>query len=140
MTIRTIALAAAVATLLSFGPASAQTMGWPEASSVQTQLYFGLRTTDGTGVSEQEWAQFIFDVVTPRFPEGLTVLNAYGQGRSTPKTGAPIMFSETTKLLILIHPNTADEAAKIEAIKAEYNKRFNQDSVFHVDFPARLVK
>ena len=36
----------------------------------------------GGEVSEEEWRAFLETEVTPRFPDGLTVLTAYGQWRS----------------------------------------------------------
>lgn len=104
---------------------------------VQSQLYFGLRSLDGSGVSEQEWARFLAEVITPRFPDGLTVLGAYGQGRSGPPT-TPIT-AETTKILVIVHPATEEAKKKLTEIKQAYMKTFNQDSVFHVEVPARLV-
>lgn len=130
--------AAFVAIFLVLAPvASADQHPWPEAPVIQTQLYFGLRTADGEGVSEQAWTRFLAEIVTPRFPDGLTVLNAYGQSRR----GAPQpddMLAETTKLLIIVHPNTAEAQVAIGEIKAGYSERFRQNGVFHVDFPARI--
>lgn len=127
------------AALISFTLASTTLPAMAQAKTdlVQAQLYFGLRSADGSGVSEQEWARFLSDVVTPRFPDGLTVLGAYGQGRSGPPT--PIVVAETTKLLIIVHPDDAASRQKLAEIKQEYAKAFNQDSVFHVELPARLV-
>jgi len=61
-------------------PASAQ--GWAE-----TDLYFGLGPADHPeqGVSEAEWRAFLDREVTPRFPSGLSVIDAYGQWRARPR-------------------------------------------------------
>jgi len=108
-----------------------------KTDAVQAQLYFGLRSADGKGVSEQAWAKFLADVVTPRFPDGLTVLAAYGQGRSGPPPFP--MMAETTKLLIIVHPDDEASRQKLNEIKQAYKETFTQDSVFHVEVPARLV-
>lgn len=130
--------AALLAWVLAAAPAAAQSPHWPDYKTLQTQMFFGLFSADGNGVSEQEWATFVREVVTPRFPDGLTVLNAYGQGTSTP--AATGVESETTKMLIVVHENTNDAQSKFAEIKAEYRTRFGQKGVFHVDFPARIVE
>lgn len=131
--LRSAILAAA---LLFALPAAAQTPVWPGATMLHTQLYFGLRSADGAGVSEQQWQTFLAEVVTPRFPDGLTVLNAYGQGRTSP--AAPIT-AETTKVLIIVHPHSQAAQNALAEIKAEYARRFRQPGVFHTDWPARIA-
>ncbi len=86
-----------LASLLA-GPARAQdnavsAPGWqptPWADSVflESQLFFNLNTPDGRGVSEQQWVQFVAEVVAPRFPGGLTVLEA--QGLAAAPAPAPV--------------------------------------------------
>lgn len=132
--------AALVAMFLMLAPAvaSADQHPWPEASVIQTQLYFGLRSADGEGVSEQAWARFLAEIVTPRFPDGLTVLNAHGQSLRRGAAQPEDVLAGTTKLLIIVHPNTAEAQVAIGEIKAGYSERFHQISAFHVDFPARI--
>jgi hypothetical protein len=43
------------------------------------ELYFGLSKPKAKTISEFEWQVFLNRVVTPRFREGLTVIDAYGQ-------------------------------------------------------------
>src|SRR5689334_13609346 len=59
-------------------PAAAN--GW-----VDTHLYFGLGPADHPeqGVSESDWRTFLDREVTPRFPSGLSVVDLYGQWRSS---------------------------------------------------------
>ncbi len=126
-----LAVCAAGATL----PARAQD-GTGEIAAVQTTLYFGLKSADGRGVSEQEWARFLAEVVTPRFPQGLTVVTAYGQG-SNP--GADAVLAELTKVLIVVHPDDEANAAKISEIKQKYSEDFGQTGVFHTEADVRIV-
>lgn len=123
-------------------PAASPTPGWqatPWADSVmiQTQLFFSLATADGKGVSEQQFAQFMEEVVRPRFPDGMTVLDAYGQGKGG-TGGALAMLHASTKLVILVHPNTPDAQAKLTEIKAQFRSRFGGSDIFHLDFPVRI--
>lgn len=133
----------AAACLLSVGvlataaalPARAQD-GAGEISAVQTTLYFGLKTADGRGVSEQQWARFLAEVVTPRFPQGLTVVTAYGQGTNP---GADAVIAEMTKVLIVVHPDDAANAAKIAEIKTQYSQDFGGAGAFHTEADVRIV-
>ncbi len=121
----------------SAGPAAAVAQDAPAAqAAVQSTLYFGLKSQDGTGVSEQAWAKFLAEVVTPRFPHGLTVLSAYGQGASP---GPDAVLAELTKVLIIVHSGTEADAAKISEIKAKYSEAFDQPGVFHTDSDVRIV-
>jgi hypothetical protein len=117
---------------------SADQHPWPEASVLQTQLYFGQRSADGEGVSEQAWTRFLAEIVTPRFPDGLTILDAYGQSHASGNLQPDDVRAGATKLLIIVHPNTAEAQVAIGEIKAGYRQRFHEIGVFHVDFPARI--
>src|SRR5687768_14431484 len=48
---------------------------------VRAELYFGTTRPDGSIVSEAEWSDFLDAEITPRFPDGLTVLTGLGQFR-----------------------------------------------------------
>lgn len=120
-------------------PARAAEPDWPEPNAVQSTLYFGLKSAAGGGVSEQEWTRFLAEVITPRFPDGLTVLQAYGQAGGT-RAKTDDVLAETTKVLIVVHPNTAEAAKALAEIKAEYKARFDNTGVFHTDAPVRMAE
>lgn len=105
----------------------------PPAKLERTELYFGLSRPDGRTVTAEQWQIFVNDVITPRFPAGLSVIDAAGQWRSADGSIA----HEPSKLLLLIHPaDTASETA-IEAIRTRYRERFQQASVLKVTVSAR---
>jgi hypothetical protein len=104
------------------------------AEMVRTELYFGRSQTDGGQVSDQQWEQFIEEEVTPRFPDGYTVVDGSGHWRLA--SGATTR--ESSKLLILIHSAGPDADAKIEDIRAAYRDRFKQESVLRSDERARV--
>ena len=82
----------------------------------RTELFFGLSRPGGT-VSESEFKAFVDGHVTPRFPDGLTLLSGTGQFRGS--NGAVVV--EGAKLLILLVPLQDREAdMKIEQIRREY--------------------
>lgn len=93
---------------------------------VQDELYFG-RNKPGGAVSNRDFLIFLQNIVTPRFPDGLTVLDADGQflGRNG-------IIREKTKILILIHPNSQEDRRQIQEIVDEYKKQFQQKSVLRV--------
>lgn len=93
---------------------------------VQDELYFG-RNKPGGEVSEQDFQMFLQNVVTPRFPDGLTVLNTLGQFR-----GSKGIIIEKTKLLILIHSNSQEDRREIQEIIDKYKDQFQQESVLRV--------
>ena len=100
--------------------------------AIATQLFFGLsRLEDGT-VGEAEWQAFLADTVTPRFPAGFTVLAAEGQWRDE---GKAAILRESSRILLIVHPAGADEAALAALIDA-YKTRFRQQSVLRLDTKA----
>ena len=89
-------------------------------------LFFG--RSDATGaevVSEEAWSDFLADTVTPRFPDGLTVIDARGQWQL--ESGA--IQREGTKILYVL-TDTGDGGVRLlDAISEEYKRRFGQESV-----------
>lgn len=104
--------------------------GW-----VRTELYFGLGLANVTDASEARWRQFLDTEVTPRFPSGLTVIEAYGQWRDL---GAAEPERLRSKLLVLLHPATAENEAAIEAIRLAWKKLSGDLSVLRVTQPAAV--
>ena len=107
-------------------PAAPSACRAPLKAMTQVDLYFGRNIPGGGEVSDAQWRQFLDEVVTPRFPDGLSVLDVYGQWKST-RTGA--LARERSKRLSIIVPDAAAAAANVEAIKAAYKQRFRQESV-----------
>jgi len=95
--------------------------------AVQDTLYFGTGTPDGA-VTAGEWTAFLETMVTPRFPQGLTVSEASGQWRG--KDGSTIR--ESSHVLQLAHPGDAASEESIAAIIAAYKARFRQEAVLRV--------
>lgn len=101
----------------------------------RTELYFGSQKPDGSAVTEAEFAQFLDAIVTPRFPDGLTLLSGYGQFRNADD----VIVEEQSFVLILLYPRE-DKAAttEIEEIRDAYKDAFAQESVLRVDSMARV--
>ncbi len=100
---------------------------------LRTELYFGRSKPDGSSVTDEEWDKFLAEVVTPRFPDGFTVVDGLGQFRD--KNGK--ISREQSKILILLYPRKQrrNSGAKIEEIRSAYVKLFKQESVLRMDLP-----
>lgn len=96
---------------------------------VQYKLFMGRGGAAGEVVSDDDWDKFLAESVTPRFPDGLTVLDGYGQWRDA----SGRIKQERSKVLILYA--AGDESslrANIDAVSGEYEQRFGQESVLRV--------
>jgi hypothetical protein len=93
-------------------------------SQVSETFYFGTAKPQGV-VSAKEWSDFLAEVVTPRFPQGLTVWPAAGQWRG--EDGR--IVHEASFVLRLVHSGSAKEEAAVQTIASEYKKRFEQEAV-----------
>ncbi len=105
---------------------------------IETKLLFGLASADGSGVSEQEWEGFLAREVTPRFPDGLTVIAAYGQVKGEAHGSAQVV-REGMRLVLIYHPDTPEAAAKLAEIRRLYSERFHQWGVLQVTNAVRVT-
>jgi len=101
-----------------------------QQAAVQDLLYFGTAMPGGT-VTAEDWRLFLDTVVTPKFPEGLSVWPVAGQWKSA---AGPIV-REGSFVLDLVHPEGAGHDAAIGEIVASYKARFRQEAVMRVRSP-----
>jgi hypothetical protein len=92
---------------------------------VRDVVYFGRNRPQGGMVTDTDWRRFLDEVVTPRFPDGYTVVEAVGHWRG--RSGA--VEQERTELLTLLHPGRETAARAVAEIAAEYKRRFEQEAV-----------
>jgi hypothetical protein len=111
------------------------TVGVADTAWVSDALYFGLSKPAGGVVTDAEWEAFLRDVVTPRFPDGLTVWTARGQWRGA--DGA--VAREESRVVQLLHRPSAAADSSIVAIVAEYRSRFAQEAVMRVRSRAEVT-
>jgi hypothetical protein len=95
--------------------------------TVSDRLYFGRMTPDGL-VSDQAWREFLAEVVTPRFPDGLTVWAAEGQWRDASLR----ITREPALVLEIVHARDAASDAALRSIITAYRQRFRQQAVLWV--------
>ena len=101
---------------------------------VAERLFFGRAIPGGGSVSDEAWATFLREVVTPRFPEGLTVWRAEGQW--TDSLGR--MVQEHVMVVEVFHPASARADSALVEIAREYKRRFRQEVVLGASAPARV--
>lgn len=102
---------------------------------VRSELYFGVGTEgDSTSaISEAQWRAFLDKEVTSRFPDGLTVFDAYGQWLFRGKDGPERLNS---KVLVILHEDTPQRRADIEAIRLAWKQATRHQSVLWSRQPA----
>jgi hypothetical protein len=97
---------------------------------VRTELFFG---TDkpGPDVSDWQFNKFVDKNVTPRFPDGLTVLAGNGQWKEKDGT----ITKERSKVIVILYDvaEQPNDSKLIELIRDEYKKKFDQESVLRTD-------
>jgi hypothetical protein len=89
------------------------------------QLFFGRNIGDKQGVSEADFQKFVDQEITPKFPDGLTVIDGGGQWRGEENK----LIREAAKVVLIVLPKRGDAAARIEAVRNAYKTRFHQDAV-----------
>jgi len=99
---------------------------------VEVDFYFGRDIAARAGVTDAEWEDFAAREITPRFPDGFTMLDAHGQWRN-PETGT--VTQEASKLVRVIVPGGGNLSARVEAVSLAYRQRFHQDAVGIVSAP-----
>jgi hypothetical protein len=92
---------------------------------LRAELIFG-RSIKGGVVSEAAWRRFLDEEVTPRFPDGFTVIDGRGQWRGEGQTK---IVKEASKVLVVAMPGEAERRARLAAVAEAYKRRFRQESV-----------
>ena len=120
------------ALLASVTAPPAQTGGLPCPAGTERfteyRLFFGRSQGNVEVVSDAAWQAFLADEITPRFPDGLTVLDAAGQWRD----GRGTIVRERTKRVIILAKRDTDGMQRTDEIAAAYRQASGQESVLRV--------
>lgn len=100
----------------------------------KVELYFGL-SEKGKPITPQKWQSFVDNYITPSFPDGLTILDAYGQWRNEKKQ----IIKEKSKVVVLICAINDQTVKSVDAIKKKYCELYHQESVLEVDTKTEKV-
>jgi hypothetical protein len=136
-----LALAFTLTVCLADSPATATLKGDPARPEVahwlRSELYFGIGQADDPegGLREIQWQAFVDKEVTPRFPDGLTVFDAYGQWRPR---GSVVPSRLRSKVLVILYEDTEANRAAIDAIRVAYKSGRHEQSVLLVTEPVEV--
>lgn len=129
------AIALALFAVAGSSRAQAQTLVCQGAQKPQqvADLLFG-RKIGGQGVvSEGAWRRFVAREITPRFPDGLTILDGRGQWRE-PATKR--IIREPSSVVMIAMPGNAEDYDRLNQIAEAYKRQFRQQSVGIIVRPA----
>jgi hypothetical protein len=90
------------------------------------QLLFGRNIGDRLGVSEARFQRFVEREISPRFPDGLTILPAQGEWRDFARGR---VVHEPSEVVEIVLPGKADDVEALNQIAAAYKSAFHQQSV-----------
>lgn len=93
---------------------------------LQAELFFGRDISGRRHVSDARWSEFVRREITPRFPEGLTLLSALGQWRDA--TSGRITHERSFVVRIVV-AGTSDTLSRLTQLRGAYMQRFHQQSV-----------
>jgi Protein of unknown function (DUF3574) len=113
---------------VGFDPADDLIENDPTPELVQVDLYFGRNIGETGRVTERQFEKFLREVMTPRFPDGLTVYDADGQFLDSSST----LIRESSKVVSLVFLDTEKNERSIERIINTYKRQFHQESVLEV--------
>lgn len=94
--------------------------GW-----VASEIYMGRNIPGGGEVSEEQFSDFLATQVTPAFPAGLTVHDAYGQMQDSSQQ----IIKQKTKVLLLVHEDSAACSDAVKKVILAYRSRFGNPQV-----------
>jgi hypothetical protein len=106
-------------------PAATAACAVGDTAMVRDVVYFGRNRPGGGTVSDADWQRFLDEVVTPRFPYGLTVVDATGQWRGQ----SGVVEQERSEIVTVFHGGDAASRQAIADVAAEYKRRFQQEAV-----------
>jgi len=131
MSLRVLLIAACMVGAACVHPGAAAPIASPVACAtgdttlVRDLVYFGRNRPDGGTVSDSEWIGFLDSVVTPRFPNGFTVLEGTGQWKG--QRGA--VERERSAIITFLHTGSAADRDAVAQVAGEYKRRFHQEAV-----------
>jgi Protein of unknown function (DUF3574) len=96
-------------------------------------MWFGRKIGDRIAVTEQKWSRFVDREITPRFPDGLSVVDARGQWRDSKRNR---IVREPSKLVTIVLTGNGGDGQRLQAIIDAYKSQFREQSVGLVVRPA----
>ncbi len=94
--------------------------------SVRIEILCGMGRPGGGTVTQAEWQGFLDREVTPRFPQGITVLGAEGRWKGG---------REDSRVLLLVLEDTPSAQASARDVADAYKRVFGQEAVLLLASP-----
>ena len=88
------------------------------------QLFFGRNIAGQPGISETAFTAFVDEELTPRFPQGLTVLDGGGQWQGSENA----LIRQAAKVVVIVLPQKGSDKL-LDEVRQRYKSRFQQESV-----------
>ena len=113
----------------------------PAARWLRSELYIAVGGADDqpsaetTTYSEATWRAFLDESVTPLFPDGLTVFDAYGQWLNRDRD-TPVRLR--TKVIVILHEDSPAARAKIDAVRLAWKTKTGHLSVLLSSHPVEV--
>ena len=104
----------------------------------QIELMLGRNSGGRRGVGEAAWSRFLAREITPRFPDGLTVLSATGQWRD--KQHGRLVREPSRLVILIVAADDTSAPDKITAIIAGYKQQFRQQSVGVISYQVCVLR
>lgn len=92
------------------------------------QLFFGRNAGEKAMVSAADFRRFLDHDVTPRFPDGLTVVDGGGQWRGEENH----LIRQASKVVMVVLPKGRDASGRVEQVRSAYKAKFHQESVLTI--------
>lgn len=125
-------LAILIAGLSLAGCATAPKPACPAGQSLvwTAQIFLGGKAPGR--ISDRDLRAFVDQEVTPRFPDGVTVVDGGGQWKGDDNQ----LIREAAKVVLIVLPPRRDAQAQVDAVRAAYRARFRQETVVLTPPPA----
>ena len=115
-----LALAVTPAPRADTPPCPAGTDRWTEY-----RLFFGRNNGGEEVVTDEAWRAFLAEEITPRFPDGLSVVDVAGQWRDASGT----IVRERSKMVLILAEPEASGLRRTDEIAQAYRQTFGQEFV-----------
>ena len=97
-----------------------------QKASEVVEMIFGRKISDRIAVTNGAFARFVDREITPRFPDGLSVVDAAGQWLDPDKKR---VVREPSKIVTIVLRDSEKGQSEVDAIAQAYKKLFKQQSV-----------
>jgi Protein of unknown function (DUF3574) len=89
-------------------------------------LWFGRKVGDRLAVTEAMWNRFVDREITPKFPDGLTIVDARGQWRDIERNK---IVREPSKFVTIVLSGRDGDNERLQQVIEAYKRQFRQQSV-----------